>query len=124
MSRGSNAHEQCVTRCLVSRSVQSPGRTASVITRKISTRDPGITTLGCQLTGLAQLSYNHKVDFCCVSLRCWDLCKDSQPGSCNQPFSSVARFYALPLGLTDFLKPPAHTKFLPPSTSSYPPFLY
>ena len=33
---------------------------------KISTRDSGITVLGSQLTGLARLLYNHKVDFCCV----------------------------------------------------------
>ena len=50
---GSNVHEQCVTRCPVSRLVHSPGRPASVITWKISTRDPGITILGSQLTGLA-----------------------------------------------------------------------
>ena len=46
--------------------VDSSGRLASVITWKISTRDPGITILGSQLTGLARLSYNSKVDFCCV----------------------------------------------------------
>ena len=50
---GSNAHEQYVTRCPVSRLVHSPGHSASVITWKISTRDPGITILGSQLTGLA-----------------------------------------------------------------------
>ena len=66
MSRGSNAHEQSVTRCPVFRLVHSPGRPASVITWKISTRDPGITILGSQLTGLARLSCNRKVDFCCV----------------------------------------------------------
>ena len=53
-------------RCPVSRLLHSPGRPASVITGKISTRDPGITILGFQLTGLARLSYNRKVDFCCV----------------------------------------------------------
>ena len=42
------------------------GCPASVITRKISSRDPGITILGSQLTGLAQLSCNRRVDFCCV----------------------------------------------------------
>ena len=51
MSGGSNAHEQCVTRCPVSRLVHSPGRPASVIPWKISTPDPGITILGSQLTG-------------------------------------------------------------------------
>ena len=65
MSRGSNAHEQSVTRCPVFRLVHSLGRPASVITWKISTRDPGITILGSQLTGLARLSCNRKVDFCC-----------------------------------------------------------
>ena len=45
ISRGSNAHEQCVSRFPVSRVVHSPGRPASVITWKISTRDPGIILL-------------------------------------------------------------------------------
>ena len=63
---GHDALEQCVTRCSVSRWVRSPGRPTSVITWKISTRDPGITILGSQLTSQAQLSYNCKVDFCCV----------------------------------------------------------
>ena len=58
MSRGSNTHEQYVTRCPVSHLVHSPGRMASVITRKISTRDPGITILGSQQTRLARLSKN------------------------------------------------------------------
>ena len=66
MSRGSNAHEQCVTHCPVSHLVHLPGRPASVITWKISTRDPGITILGTQPTWLARLSCNRKVDFCCV----------------------------------------------------------
>ena len=55
MSRGSNAHEQRITRCPVSRLVHSPGRPGSVITWKVSTRDPGITILGFQLTGLDRL---------------------------------------------------------------------
>ena len=54
---GSNAQEQCVTRCPVSRLVHLPGRQKSVITWKISTRDPGITR-----AALARLLYN----FCCV----------------------------------------------------------
>ena len=54
---GSNAHEQCVTRCPVSRLVHSPGRPVRVITGKISTRDPGITILGCQPTGLARFGW-------------------------------------------------------------------
>ena len=66
MSRGSSAHEQCVTCCPVSRFVPSPGRPASVITWKIATRDSGITILGFKLTGLARLTFNGKVDFCCV----------------------------------------------------------
>ena len=49
---GSNAHQQCVTCCPVSHFVHSPGRPASAITWKISTRDPSITILGSQLTGL------------------------------------------------------------------------
>ena len=56
MSRGSNTHEQYVTRCPVSHMVHSPGHMASVITRKISTLDPGITILRSHLTGLARLS--------------------------------------------------------------------
>ena len=123
--RRSNAHEQCVTRCPVYRLVHSPERPASVICWKIFTRDPGITILWSQLTGLARLSYNRKVDFCCVLLRCRDLCKASQPGSCNQALSSIARFYALPLDLTDFLKPPnTHTKCEPSHNIFLPPSLY
>ena len=89
-SRGRGAHDH-VTRCRVSRLVHSPGRLASVITRKISSRDPGITILVSQLTGLARLSYNRKVDFCCVKLRCRDLCKASLPGSCTQARSCIVR---------------------------------
>ena len=46
--------------------VHSLGRPASVITWKIATREPGITIQVFQLTGLAGLSYNRKVDFCFV----------------------------------------------------------
>ena len=63
---GSSAHEQCVDRCPVSRLVQFQGCPTSVITWKISSQDPGITILGSQLSGLARLSCNRKVDFCCV----------------------------------------------------------
>ena len=116
---GNNPHEQCVTCCPVSRLAYSPGRPASVITWKISARDPGITILGSQLTGLARLSYNRKVDFCCVSLRCRDLC------SCNQAVSFIARFYFLPLDLTDFSKHQRmHTKFQPPLNIFTSPSLY
>ena len=66
MSRGSNAREQCVTRCPVSRLVHLPGHPASVITWKTSIRDPGITILEFQLTRLGRLSYNRKADVCCV----------------------------------------------------------
>ena len=47
----------------VSRLVHLPGRPASVITWKIAPWEPGITIQGFQLTGLAGLSYNCKVDF-------------------------------------------------------------
>ena len=63
---GSNEHENCVTRGPVTRLVYSPGRPASVITWEISARDPDITILGSQLPELARLSYNRKVNFCCV----------------------------------------------------------
>ena len=66
MSQVSNAHEQCVTHCPVSCLVHLPGRLESVITWKIATWDPGITEPGSQLTRLALLSYNRKVDFCCI----------------------------------------------------------
>ena len=59
MSWGNNTHEQYVTRCPVSHLVHSLGCMASVITRKISIRDPGITILRSQLTGLARLSNNY-----------------------------------------------------------------
>ena len=61
MSHGSNAHEQCVTRCPFSCLVHSPGRPQSVITWKMSTGDAGITIPGSQLTGLARSSYNRKL---------------------------------------------------------------
>ena len=122
MIRGSSAHEQCVTRCTVFCLVDSSGHPASVITWKISTRDPGITILGSQLTGLARLSYNRKVDFCCVYLRCRVFCKAFQPGSCNQALSSIVRFYTLPLTSPIFQSSRAHTQNFspPPLTSSYP----
>ena len=67
MSLESNAHEQCVTCRPVFRLIDSPGRPARVITRKISTRIPASQyILGSQITGLARLSYNRKFDFCCV----------------------------------------------------------
>ena len=65
---------------------------------------------GSQLTWLAWLSYNRRVDFCCVQLRCEDLCKASQSVSCNQALSSTARFYALPLTSPIFQSPRAHTQ--------------
>ena len=115
MSQGSNAHKQRATRCPVSRLVHSPGPPASVITWKISTRDPSITITGSLLTGMARLPYNRKVDFCCVKLRCRDLCKANQPCSCNQAHSSIARFYALLLTSPVFQSLRAHTQnFTPP----------
>ena len=63
MSQGSNADEHYVTCCRVSRLVHSLGRQANVITWTISTRDPGITILGSQLTVLARLSYNRIIAF-------------------------------------------------------------
>ena len=115
MSHGSSTHEQCATRCPVSRLVHSLGRRASVITWKISTQDPGITIPGSQLTGLVRLSFNRKVDFCCVELRCQELCKGSQPGLCNEAPSSTATFYALPLTSPIFQSSRAHTQnFTPP----------
>ena len=111
MSRGSNAHKQYVTRCPVFRLVHSPRRPASVFTWKISTRDPCITIVGSGLIGLVRLSYNRKVDFGCVQLRCQVFCKASKPGSCNQGLLLLRFFKAL-----------EHTQnfSFPPSTSSYP----
>ena len=71
--------------------------------------DPGITILGSQLTGLARLSYNRKVDFCCVYLRCRVFCKVGQLGACNQALSSIAKFYAFPLTSPIFQSSRAHT---------------
>ena len=92
-----------------------------MITWKIPTLDSGITILGSQLTGLARLSYNHKVDFCCVKLRCRNFCKASQPGSCSQALSSIARFYDLPPDRTNFSKPPEHTHTHTHNFSPLPP---
>ena len=119
MSRRSNAHEQCVTRCPVFRLVNSPGRPASVISWKISSRDPGITILGSQLTGLAWLTCNRKVDFCCVYLRCPDLRKPSQPGSCNQALSFIDLSFYWPHRF--FRVPRTHTPNISPfpQTTSY-----
>ena len=122
MGRRSNAHEHCVTCCPVFRLVNSRSRPASVISWKISSRDPGITILGSQLTGPVWLTYNRKVDFCCVYLRCPDLRKESQPSSCNQALSFIDRFSAFPFDLTDFsqLPEPTHPTFHPsPKTPSY-----
>ena len=67
MSRESSAHEERVTRHAVSRFVEdSPGGPASMIKWKISTQDPGITVVGSELTGLAGLLDNDKVDLCFV----------------------------------------------------------
>ena len=51
----------------------------------------------------------------------------SQFGSCNQALSSIARFYALPLELNDFSKPPQNTQIsvpLPPLRTFLPSSLY
>ena len=122
MSQGSNAHKQRATRCPVSRLVHSPGPPATVITWKISTRDPGITITGSLLTGMARLPYNRKVDFCCVKLRCRDLCKANQPCSCNRAHSSIARFYTLLLTSPVFQSLRAHTQnFTPPPPNIFTP---
>ena len=52
MSRGSKAHERCVTRGSIFR-FHSPGKRDYL---EITTQDPGIIILGSQLTGLARLS--------------------------------------------------------------------
>ena len=81
---------------------------------------------GSQLTGLARLSYNRKVNFCCVQLRCRDICKASQLGSCNQALSSPVYSQILhplpwPHRFVDAPRTHKHThNFSPPSTSSYP----
>ena len=87
MGRGSNGHEQCVTRYSFSRLVHSPGSPASVITWTIAIRDTGIPA---NRAGSVVL-YNRIVDFCCVWLRCRDLCKASQPGSCKTPIFQSPR---------------------------------
>ena len=67
MRRESSAHEERVTRDAVSHFVEdSPGGPASVIKWKISTRDPGITVVRSELTGMAGLLYNDEVDLCFV----------------------------------------------------------
>ena len=63
---GSNAHEQSSVLPAVLFLAEFIRRAAPQVrfnTWKISTRDPGITILGSQLTELARLSYNCKVDF-------------------------------------------------------------
>ena len=56
---------------------------------------------------------------------CRGLCKASQPGSCNQSLSSIARFHALPLTSPIFWSRWAHTQnFKPPVLTSSYPLLY
>ena len=55
----SNAHEQCVTRCLDSRLVHSPGRLASVITWKISTRADHLGSCLGRFWGSFRVAYTH-----------------------------------------------------------------
>ena len=108
MSRESSAHEERVTRDHVCRFVEHlPGGLASVIKWKISSQDPG-----SELTGLAGLLYNDKVDLSFVELGCVALCKASQPGSGNQAEAVVfiANFYALVLTLRNFQSPPSDTQ--------------
>ena len=75
--------------------------------------------------GLTRLLYNGKNDCCCIYLRCWDLCKARQPGSCNRALSSIARFNAIPLDLTDFQTLRTYTQFqTQPLNIFIPPSLY
>ena len=100
----------CPVSCLV-----TPGRPASVITWKISTRDLGITLSGSQLTRLARSSYNRKVDFCCVELRCGISSRRASLAHIIRPYQFCSQFLRLPLDLTDFSKPPRTLKkFYPP----------
>ena len=58
----------CITRCTLT-GLRSRADLANTITRKNLSpvnRDPGTTIPGSRLTGLAWLSRNNKVDFCCV----------------------------------------------------------
>ena len=107
------------TRCPVSRLVHLPDCQTSVITWKnfqpgSQHRNSGIPS------GLALLSCNSKVDFCCAYLRDRDLCKASQPGSCYQALSFIASFYALPALTSPIVqsRPNPHTQnFSPPNFS-------
>ena len=96
-----------------------------MITWKIPTWDSGITILGSQLTGLAWLSYNHKVDFCCIELRCRNFCKVSQPGSCYQALSSSQVLRPSPWPHWFFKAPRTHThnfSLPPPRQHLHSPF--
>ena len=120
MIRGSNAHEQCVTRCPVFRLIDSPGRPASVITWKISTQDPGITTLGSQLTGLARCHVIAELIFVAFNLGAGFSAKRGSPAHVIRPLSSpYPNFTPSPLISPIFQSSRAHTQ-PSPSTSSYP----
>ena len=125
-----NALEQFVARCPVSRLgsrfasllslrkngnyLKSTGRPESVITWKISTREPGITIVGSQLTRVAKSCH-------LISKLSRDLFKKaSQPGSCNHALSSIARDLS-----THPISPRTHMpKTLAPINTSIPPSLY
>ena len=107
LSQGSNAHEQCVTRCPVFQLVDLPSKRDYLENfhpgnRETQNWDP-------RLLGWLDCHISAKVDFCCFYLRCHVFC--------------FYRQILCPLlNLTDFSKLlSAHTKFqFSLSTSSYP----
>ena len=115
---GSNAHEQCVTGCPVCRSVLSLGRLANEITWKISTRDPGITILGSQLTSLADWFGCHiiaKLIFVECSLGAENAEKRASPTSVTGPH----QYFSKPRNINTKFQPP-----IPPLKTFRPTFLY
>ena len=110
----------CPVSCLV-----PPGRPASVITWKISTRDLGITLSGSQLTRLARSSYNRKVDFCCVELRCGISSRRASLAHIIRPYQFyIVSFYAFPLTSPIFQSPRGHSRNFTPLNIFTPPSLY
>ena len=77
-----------------------------------STRDPGITILGSQLTGLARLSYNRKVDFVAFNYGAEIFAKRASPAHVIRPLVLRPDFTPSPLTLTIFQSPPNTHKII------------
>ena len=122
MSRGSKAHERCVTRGSIFAFI----RPASVITWKLP---PGIrhhnTGIPANRAGSVVIKSSSWFSLRLTMAKVPVSLKASKPCSCYKTLSSIARFYALPVTSPIFKAPEdTHKISAPPpllsSTSSYP----